>query len=175
MKLIAGINIPPKDDPGVIYRPPFLTYGYVPETPTVREKAKFMTHIPSAAHVQPHVIITHNVRLEYGNKNVACFPLSLSHTHTLHQLLEGSILKNLLLGVEKTGREPGAAEAWELARRLGLPSEFLGAPDSFSVGKGGRNLPLSARQIISICRVLLTDADVVMLHMMMFLALLARD
>ena len=78
----------------------------------------------------------------------------------------GSILKNLLVGVEKVqGREPaGADEAWEVARRCGLPEEFLHAPDSFSVGKGGRNLPVGARQILSIVRVLMTDADVIMLH-----------
>mmetsp|Transcript_16698 Transcript_16698/g.26776 ORF Transcript_16698/g.26776 Transcript_16698/m.26776 type:complete len:651 (-) Transcript_16698:71-2023(-) len=81
-------------------------------------------------------------------------------------LLEGSILKNLLLGVEQRGAadEPGPREAWELARRCGLSEQFASAPDSFSVGKGGRNLPLSARQIVSIVRVLLTDADVIMLH-----------
>ena len=40
-------------------------------------------------------------------------------------LLEGSILKNLLLGVEKTGKEAEAPEAWEIAKRLGMPIEFL--------------------------------------------------
>ena len=106
--------IPPKGDDGIIYKPPYLTYSYAPETPVV---------------------------------------------------LEGSILKNLLLGVEERGgREAGAEEAWEVARRLGLPAEFLQAPDSFSVGKGGRNLSLSARQIICIARVILSSADVLMLH-----------
>jgi ABC-type uncharacterized transport system ATPase subunit len=51
-----------------------------------------------------------------------------------------------------------------VARRCGLPEEFLHAPDTFSVGKGGRNLPVSARQILSIVRVMLTNADVLMLH-----------
>ena len=113
-QLLAGVIIPPKGDDGIIYKPPYLTYSYAPETPV---------------------------------------------------LLEGSILKNLLLGVEERGgREAGTEEAWEIARRLGLPAEFLHAPDSFSVGKGGRNLSLSARQIISIARVILSSADVLMLH-----------
>jgi len=115
MRLIAGIHISPKNDPGVMYKPPFLRYAYAPETPV---------------------------------------------------MLEGSILKNVLVGVEKVaGFAPaGADEAWEVARRCGLPEEFLHAPDTFSVGKGGRNLPVSVRQILSIVRVILTNADVVMLH-----------
>ena len=114
LQLLANVIIPPKGDEGIIYKPPFLTYAYAPETPV---------------------------------------------------LLEGSILKNLLLGVEeKDGKEAGANEAWEIARRLGLSSEFLYAPESFSVGKGGRNLQLSARQIISIARAILSAADVLMLH-----------
>jgi len=84
-------------------------------------------------------------------------------------LLEGSILKNMLLGVtnKKGGpskKIPGADEAWELARWCGLEEQFLDSPESFSVGKGGRNLPLSARQIICLVRVMMSDADVLMLH-----------
>ena len=63
-------------------------------------------------------------------------------------LLEGSLLSNMLLGVEKKGpREVGSTEAWEVARRLGLPTELLHAPASLSVGKGGRKLSVSARQV----------------------------
>ena len=74
------------------------------------------------------------------------------------------LARNLLLGVEKTGKEVGAEEAWEIGRRLGLPPDLLEAPDSFSVGKDGRNLTLSARQIVCLARVILSDADVLMLH-----------
>ena len=51
-----------------------------------------------------------------------------------------------------------------MALRCGLSSEFLRAPESFNVGKGGRNLTLRSRQAISIARGLLSDADVLMLH-----------
>jgi hypothetical protein len=37
MRLIAGIHISPKNDPGVMYKPPFLRYAYAPETPVMLE------------------------------------------------------------------------------------------------------------------------------------------
>ena len=37
MRLIVGIHISPKDDAGVLYKPPFLRYAYVPETPVMLE------------------------------------------------------------------------------------------------------------------------------------------
>jgi hypothetical protein len=53
-------------------------------------------------------------------------------------LLEGSILKNLLLSVSSEDRENGNE----------LDYEYLHAPESFNVGKAGRNIPLSSRQVV---------------------------
>ena len=68
-------------------------------------------------------------------------------------ILEGSILKNLLLSVSsedrESGAEPCADDAWEIARRCGLKEEYLHAPETFNVGKGGRNIPITARQAVS--------------------------
>jgi hypothetical protein len=81
-------------------------------------------------------------------------------------LFEGSILKNLLLGARHAlhGTLPTDAEAWELAKMCGLDAEFIGAPDTFNVGKAGRNLPLAARQSISLARSLISDPCVLLLH-----------
>ena len=68
-------------------------------------------------------------------------------------LLEGSILKNLLLSVSSEDREsddePSAEQAWQIAQKCGLDDEYLHAPESFNVGKAGRNLPATARQVVS--------------------------
>ena len=45
------------------------------------------------------------------------------------------------------GTVPTSEEAWKLVRMCGLSIEFIGAPETFNVGKGGRNLPLDARQV----------------------------
>jgi len=78
MQLLAEVLISPEGEGSCIYKPPFLSYSYLGESPV---------------------------------------------------LLEGSMLKNLLLGVEAGGTRPGGAagavgavEAFEIARRLGLPS-----------------------------------------------------
>jgi hypothetical protein len=67
-------------------------------------------------------------------------------------LLEGSILKNLLLSVSsedrENGNEPSAEQAWLVAQKCGLDYEYLHAPESFNVGKAGRNIPLSSRQVV---------------------------
>jgi ABC-type iron transport system FetAB ATPase subunit len=83
-------------------------------------------------------------------------------------LLEGSILKNLLLSVSsedrESGDEPSAEQAWQIAQRCGLDKEYLHAPESFNIGKAGRNIPVTARQVICIARAILSDACVLMLH-----------
>lgn len=55
-------------------------------------------------------------------------------------LLEGSILKNLLLGAKQSmhGRVPSNEQAWYVAKRCGVDPEYLNAPESFNVGKGGK-------------------------------------
>ena len=67
-------------------------------------------------------------------------------------LLEGSILKNLLLSVSsedrENGNEPSAEQAWLVAQKCGLDYEYLHAPESFNVGKAGRNIPLTSRQVV---------------------------
>ena len=76
-------------------------------------------------------------------------------------------LQNLLLGVEqKQGADADldAAHAFEIARQLGLPGELLHAPEGFTVGKGGRNLTMTARQLVCIARAILADPDVLMLY-----------
>jgi hypothetical protein len=81
-------------------------------------------------------------------------------------MLPGSILKNLLLGAQHSTYcvLPTHEEAWRVAKMCGLEAEFLWAPDSFNVGKGGRNLPVSARQCICLARSILSDPSVLLLH-----------
>ena len=82
-------------------------------------------------------------------------------------LLEGSVLKNLMLGVEagtSHGRSLTKADAWEIARRCGLPSIFVNSPEAFNVGRGGRNLPCAAQQAICIARAILSDPHVLLLN-----------
>jgi len=81
-------------------------------------------------------------------------------------LFEGSILKNLLLGAQHSTYcvLPTHEEAWRVAEMCGLEAEFLRAPDTFNVGKGGRNLPISARQCLCLARCILSDPSVLLLH-----------
>ena len=84
-------------------------------------------------------------------------------------LLEGSVLKNLMLGVDAerarhSSRELTPSDAWEIAQLCGLPRVFVRAPESFNVGKGGRNLPCAAQQAICIARAILADAHVLLLN-----------
>jgi len=81
-------------------------------------------------------------------------------------LLEGSILKNLLLGAKQTmhGRIPSNDQAWYIAKRCGLDPEYLHAPESFNVGKGGRNLPTQSRMAVCLARGILADPMVLMFH-----------
>ena len=90
-------------------------------------------------------------------------------------IVEGSILKNLLLGANtfagandplerQSSLRVSNDEAWDVASQCGLRDEFIHAPESFNVGKGGRNLPADVRQAISIARAILSDPDVLMLH-----------
>ena len=92
--------------------------------------------------------------------------LSYVYVSDMPVLLEGSILKNLLLGAKQTmhGRVASAKQAWEIAKRCGLDAEYLWAPESFNVGKGGRNLPMTARVAICISRGILADPSVLLLH-----------
>ena len=78
----------------------------------------------------------------------------------------GSILKNLLLGAQHSTYcvLPTHEEAWRVAEMCGLEAEFLRAPDTFNVGKGGRNLPISARQCLCLARCILSDPSVLLLH-----------
>ena len=127
LKLIMGVIISPPHDFGSLYRPEFLRYAYISESPA---------------------------------------------------LLEGSILKNLMLGVDPTraefaangcfgghakSRAPSAEDAWRIAQMCGLNEDFLESPETFNVGKGGRNLPMEARVAICIARGILSDAHVLML------------
>jgi hypothetical protein len=133
LKLIKGLAVSENMTTiSNIYVPPFLKYAYVPESPV---------------------------------------------------LVEGSILKNLLMGAEhqrslckrckqlsssgpkhlpescRLCKRVSSRQAWEVAERCGLDTEFLHAPESFSVGKNGRNLPLAQRQAVSIARGLLANAS----------------
>ena len=105
--------------------------------------------------------------------------LKYAYVFETPMLLEGSILKNLLLAVEpcsascldlsdgvscKACNRVSNEEAWEVARLCGLDKEYLHAPETFSVGKNGRNLPLVQRQALCLARGILSDADVLMLH-----------
>ena len=91
--------------------------------------------------------------------------LKYSYCPELPVLFEGSILKNLMLGVQRSlhGAVPTADEAWQVAEWCGLDSDFLRAPESFNVGKNGRNLPLWARQSVCLARCLLSDPCVLLL------------
>jgi ABC-type multidrug transport system fused ATPase/permease subunit len=92
--------------------------------------------------------------------------LSYAYVAEMPVMLEGSIMKNLMLGVRSSmhGKPPSTDEAWHIAKRCGLDEEYLFAPETFNVGKGGRNLPMVARQAICIARGILTDPSVLMLH-----------
>ena len=92
--------------------------------------------------------------------------LRYSYCPEVPVLFEGSIMKNLLLGAHNSihGIVPTAREAWKVARMCGLDSQFLDAPESFNVGKGGRNLPLAERQIVSLARCILSDPCVLLLQ-----------
>ena len=86
-------------------------------------------------------------------------------------LIEGSIMKNLLLGCEVEQRgllhcrpRVSPAQAWHVAERCGLDPELVGSPESFNVGKGGRNLTMAQRQAISLARGILSDPSVLLLH-----------
>ena len=86
-------------------------------------------------------------------------------------LIEGSIMKNLLLGCEVEQRgllhcrpRVSPAQAWHVAERCGLDEELVGSPESFNVGKGGRNLSMAQRQAISLARGILSDPSVLLLH-----------
>ena len=92
--------------------------------------------------------------------------LSYAYVAEMPVMLEGSIVKNLLLGVRSSlhGRPPSVQDAWKVAERCGLDEEYLHAPETFNVGKSGRNLPMAARQAICIARGILTDPSVLMLQ-----------
>ena len=80
-------------------------------------------------------------------------------------LMEGSILRNLTLGIDQAQPiVPSDEQVWDIAAQCGLAPEFLRTPESFNVGKNGRNLPLRERQALSIARGILSDPDVLMLH-----------
>lgn len=81
-------------------------------------------------------------------------------------LLEGSILMNLRLSVSslRNRKVPTEDEAWHVARRCGLSKAFLNAPEEFTVGRMGRNLPSASRQAVALARCVLADPDVLLLH-----------
>ena len=110
------------------------------------------------------VIIT-DPRNAAGRMYVPPF-LSYAYVGETPVLVEGSILKNLMLGVKnsKSHAELTSKMAWEIAHKCGLPDEYMCTPETFSVGKSGRNLPMIVRQVISLARAILSDACVLMCH-----------
>lgn len=44
-------------------------------------------------------------------------------------------------------------------QKCGLGTEFIDAPDNFSVGKAGRNLSASDRQVVSLARMILAGDE----------------
>ena len=132
------------------------------------------------------LVITH----ESHNQHSIFVPpfLKLGYVPEMPVLVEGSIMKNLLMGtqqrraslckackrIDSEGKEipecckickrVSERNAWQIAERCGLAQKFIDSPGSFNVGKGGRNLPLDQRQAVSIARGILSDASVLMLH-----------
>ena len=95
--------------------------------------------------------------------------LNYAYVSELPSLFEGSILHNLKATLSKIRQCPERGEVtdeevWYVASRCGLSNDLIGAPETFSVGRQGRNLSLGDRQAICVARAILTDPDVLMLN-----------
>ena len=161
-RYMTGLLVTQVGDEGSMYLPPFLRYGYCPEAPVLFEGASRRSRLSPLASPPsfPSLLaIAHPPQI--GRRQAAILQWMADNCQ-----LPGSILKNLLLGAQHSTYcvLPTSEEAWRVAEMCGLEAEFLRAPDGFNVGKGGRNLPISARQCICLARCILSDPSVLLLH-----------
>ena len=84
------------DGPPSLFRPPCLTYFYVPE-------------------------VSYDSRLHVVSLSAECGDPCAQ----VPVLVEGSILRNLMMGDDRRRRIPTEDEAWKIAKLCGLPAEFL--------------------------------------------------